>query len=106
MSSSESFLRQSGRLAVLLTAICWPALAQGSSAPTEALLPEWLDLGVEARSRIEFRSNIGYESDRDDTINWTRLRLNVGVAPTSWLRTRRAGRRGSALAQSDQRGQV
>lgn len=91
MSSSESFLRQSGRLAVLLTAICWPALAQGSSAPTEALLPEWLDLGVEARSRIEFRSNIGYESDRDDTINWTRLRLNVGVAPTSWLRLRFQG---------------
>lgn len=90
MIFSESFLRRGTRLAALLTAICWPAMAQ-YAGPSHPDLPEWFNLGVEARSRTEFRSNIDNQSDRDDTINWTRLRLNVGLTPTSWLRFRFQG---------------
>ena len=89
MIFSENFLRQGIRSAALLTAICWPAMAQYASS--NPLLPEWLNLGVEVRSRTEFRSNINNRSERDDTINWTRLRLNVDVTATSWLRFRFQG---------------
>ena len=77
-------------MAAVLAAICWPATAQDVPSPNQHL-PEWLDLGVEARSRTEFRSNINNQSDLNDTINWTRLRLNVGVAATPWLRFRFQG---------------
>lgn len=64
--------------------------AQDPGAATSTL-PSWLDLGVEARSRTEYRTNIGNLANRDDTINWTRLRLNVGVTATPWLRFRFQG---------------
>lgn len=90
MSFSENIFRRGICIAALLTAICWPATGQ-SVPPPNSHAPEWLKLGVEARSRTEFRSNIGYQSDRDDTINWTRLRLNVDVTPKSWLHFRFQG---------------
>ncbi len=64
--------------------------AQDPGAATSAL-PSWLDLGVEARSRTEYRTNIGNREERDDTIDWTRLRLSVDVDAASWLRLRFQG---------------
>jgi len=90
MTFSKNVLRRHICLAAMLAAICWPAAAQDPAKP-KPLLPKWLELGVEARSRTEYRTNIGSQEDRDDTINWTRLRLNVGVAATPWLRFRFQG---------------
>lgn len=90
MTFPQNVLRSRICLAAMLAALCWPAAAQ-DPAKANPLLPEWLDLGVEARSRTEFRSNINNQSERDDTINWTRLRLNVGVTATPWLRFRFQG---------------
>lgn len=80
-----SFIRQTLRLAVVLAAGAFVALGQdggGASAPW----PDWLDIGIEARSRTEFRTNFDNDPDSDDTVNWTRLRLNVGLEATPWLR--------------------
>jgi hypothetical protein len=49
-------------------------------------LPHWLVLNGEYRTRGESVSGIGFKPDNDDTYALGRLRINMGISPTPWLR--------------------
>lgn len=51
-----------------------------------AQLPKWLQIGGELRTRLEGFSGGGFRSDNDDLYLLTRVRLNLGIKPTSWLK--------------------
>jgi hypothetical protein len=46
----------------------------------------WLKLGFEYRGRVETNTGIGYIPGNDDTYYLNRLRLNIAVEATRWLR--------------------
>ena len=46
----------------------------------------WLNIGGELRTRLEGFSGGGFRHDNDDLYMLTRVRLNLGIKPTSWLK--------------------
>lgn len=48
--------------------------------------PDFLSLSGEFRVRTESRQGLGYRQGSNDTYNLVRVRVNIGVEPTSWLR--------------------
>jgi len=65
-----------------------PALAAQSPEPRNLLsrdLPEWLDLGVTMRTRVESRRGLNYAAPFDDSSLLNRARFEVAVRPAeSW----------------------
>jgi hypothetical protein len=59
--------------------------SQSSTPSTDTVLPAWIQVGGQIRARFESPSGIGF-SDRSDDYLLTRLRLNVLVKPTPWLK--------------------
>jgi len=49
-------------------------------------LPTWLNIGGELRTRLESVSGGEFRHDNDDLYVLTRVRLNLGVKPTDWLK--------------------
>ena len=49
-------------------------------------LPNWLNIGGELRTRLEGFSGGGFRHDNDDLYLLTRVRLNLGIKPASWLK--------------------
>src|SRR5262245_33497734 len=49
-------------------------------------LPEWLHLNGEYRSRFEGLGGLGFKPNTDDAFLLGRLRLNMRVSATSWMR--------------------
>jgi hypothetical protein len=49
-------------------------------------LPQWLRLSGEYRTRVEAIGGVGYRPNVDDVYTLGRARLNLTVAPHSWLR--------------------
>lgn len=104
MRHFQPFGRFLARLAVGLTLLSVLASAQSDPAPNKPVLPEWLDLGIDLRSRTELRTNFNSRDERDDLVDWTRLRLNVGVAPASWLKFTFQGQDSRLLRRASWRG--
>jgi alginate export protein len=86
-------------LAVTLLGCAAVAFGQGASpAPqgkTESpsplrsvnqALPKWLRFSGEFRDRVEGRTAFGFRSGDNDAYDLTRLRLNMQLTPTKWLR--------------------
>jgi hypothetical protein len=49
-------------------------------------LPKWLRFNGEYRSRFEGLGGLGFKPDSNDAFLLSRLRLNMKVSPTSWMR--------------------
>ena len=49
-------------------------------------LPDWLNIGGELRTRLEGFSGGGFRHDNDDLYMLTRVRLNLGIKPTGWMK--------------------
>jgi len=49
-------------------------------------LPRWLSLSGQIRARLEMPLGADYKVDSNDAYALSRLRLNLGFKPTSWLR--------------------
>jgi hypothetical protein len=49
-------------------------------------LPDWLNIGGELRSRLEAFSGGGFRPENDDLYMLTRVRLNLGIKPTGWMK--------------------
>jgi hypothetical protein len=65
------------------------AAPSATSAPSDELnhkLPNWLSFTGEARARLEGFTGGGFKPDNDDAYLLTRVRLNMKVQPTSWLK--------------------
>ena len=69
-----------------------PAKA-AAAAPTHLMsdelnqeLPKWLRFNGEIRTRFEGLGGLGFKPDSSDAFLLTRLRLNMKVSPTSWMR--------------------
>ena len=58
----------------------------GQVLAADGVLPSWLTLGGEIRGRMEGASNIRFNPDNDDYYYLHRIRLNIGVRVTPWLR--------------------
>jgi Alginate export len=79
-------------LLFLLSAACL-AHAQNAVPPydrtisslTSERLPSWLKLSGEFRTRVEGRTGFGYQPDNNDAYALIRNRLNVEIAPATWL---------------------
>jgi hypothetical protein len=72
-----------------LAALCaQPATSNQESAWTPASLSRlpWLKLGGEVRARLEAPTAQNFLDGLDDTYDLTRLRLNVRITATPWLR--------------------
>ncbi|MGD0868510.1 MAG: alginate export family protein [Bryobacteraceae bacterium] len=65
-----------------------PAPASRSFADWSPLekLPAWLQLGGEIRGRFERTSGTSLTNNAPDTYYLNRLRVHLGIKPTSWLR--------------------
>jgi hypothetical protein len=48
--------------------------------------PDWLQLGGEARARLESPQGIGFRPGHDDTYLLTRLRFSLGLRPAPWFK--------------------
>lgn len=92
------------RLVVAIAVLSVSVSAQGDPAPAQPVLPEWLDLGIDLRSRTELRTNFNSQDDRDDLVDWTRLRLNVGVTAKPWLKFTFQGQDARLLGRASWRG--
>jgi len=86
MNQSQCRFRSLARLLVGLATAALLATAQDIAGGPALALPEWLDLGAEARLRPTYRTNVSNVEEQDDGVLWTRTRLNVGVTPTPWLK--------------------
>src|SRR5215831_7905337 len=79
-------------LMLLATAVYVRAGDPPAPAPAAAkdliqtYLPSWLELGLQARGRIEAPLGIGFAPGSDDVYYSSRLRFNMGVKPAPWLR--------------------
>ena len=69
------------------------APAQPSQAANKLLsddlnheLPKWLNLSAEYRARVEGFTGGGFKPDTDDAYMLSRVRINLSVAPASWLK--------------------
>ena len=51
-----------------------------------AELPKWLRLGGEYRARVEGFTGGGFKRNTEDAYLLSRLRINMYLLPTSWLR--------------------
>lgn len=72
------------------------------ATPSKAInseLPKWLKLGIEERVRYESLAGIGFKST-DDAYVLNRLRLNMSLAPTSWMRFKFEGQDGRVWGYS------
>src|SRR6185437_10774219 len=49
-------------------------------------LPKWLSIGGEYRSRVEGFTGGGFKANNEDAYLLSRLRLNMIIAPESWLK--------------------
>ncbi len=49
-------------------------------------LPPWIQLGGEYRMRVESFQGMGFRDDSGDTHALNRVRLNLGIRPTGWLK--------------------
>jgi hypothetical protein len=66
----------------------------GATAPGNTLLsedvnnelPHWLRLGAEYRARVEGFTGGGFKPDSEDAYLLSRVRLNMSLLPTSWLK--------------------
>jgi hypothetical protein len=104
MKYSQLYGRLLARLVVGLAAGALLASAQDATGGLRPILPDWLDLRIDLRSRSELRTNFNNQEDRDDAVDWTRLRLNVGVTPTDWLQLTFQGQDARLLGRADWRG--
>lgn len=76
-------------LAVLIAAAADKPNNQEWATPTKPVnkeLPKWLRLGVEERARFESAWGIGFKDGATDSYVLNRLRLNLSVAPTTWMK--------------------
>jgi hypothetical protein len=81
-------------IAVLISSLGLEAQQQmapkpGSSAPSDFVnegLPKWLRFSGEVRARVEGFTGGGFKPNNEDAYLLTRLRLNMKVQPTSWLK--------------------
>jgi len=62
------------------------AAAPASAPDAENRLPDWLQLGAEIRGRFEGPSGASVVSNVSDDYYLSRIRLDVGIKPTDWLR--------------------
>ena len=49
-------------------------------------LPEWLQLGGQIRERFEAPSGTSLTNNNSDAYDFSRIRIDLGIKPTSWLR--------------------
>ena len=65
-----------------------PAKAATKAQPEliQSNLPAWLQFSVQARGRLEAPFGVGYVPDSSDVYYLSRLRFDLGVRPTKWLR--------------------
>jgi hypothetical protein len=63
-----------------------PATPSTSSTRNSGLIPPWLKLGAEFRTRVQFTRNAGFEAGESENFLLTRLRLDFGIEPNNWLR--------------------
>jgi hypothetical protein len=77
---------RSALIAVALAASAAVARAQTGPAASAGNLPPWLHLGIEERLRVEGFSGGTLQPDREDAYALQRLRLNLRLDPTTWMR--------------------
>ena len=66
-----------------------PPAAPAQKLATDGLnqsLPKWLHFNGEFRTRFEGLGGLGFRPDAADAFLLTRVRLNMRVSPTSWMR--------------------
>lgn len=51
-----------------------------------AKLPAWLQLGIQIRGRMEAPSGVSMVNSSSDTYYLSRIRVEIGIKPVSWLR--------------------
>ena len=75
-------------LFVLATLVAETAPPKAAAPWTPASLSRWswLKIGGEVRTRMEAPTAQNFLSDSDDSYDLTRVRLNLRVSPTPWLR--------------------
>ena len=79
-----------------------PTVGNASEEPSRlSVLPSWLKLGAEFRARVELTRHVDFEPRSQDTYYLSRLRFEVGVQPSSWLRLHLQGQDASAPAFND-----
>ena len=67
----------------------WAAASLWAQAPSDELnqvLPGWLRFSGEYRARFEAPDEIGFQGGQDDAYLLNRIRLNLRIAPTDWLK--------------------
>jgi hypothetical protein len=76
-----------------------PAPAQNSllSDDLNSTLPKWVHINGEYRARFEGLSGLGFKPDAADAFLLGRLRLNLRVSPTSWMRFQVQGQDSQAM---------
>ncbi|MCX6620220.1 MAG: alginate export family protein [Acidobacteria bacterium] len=71
---------------LLILGACMAPVQPVMAADSVPWLPAWLTLGAEIRGRMEGFSGIRFDPDHNDSYYLHRLRLNLGVQATPWLR--------------------
>jgi hypothetical protein len=61
-------------------------LAAAAPAQDKSVLPRWLEFNIEQRSRPEGRTGLGFEPGENDACYLSRLRFNIGLLASDWLR--------------------
>jgi hypothetical protein len=78
-------------LAIAAATVCWGAPPTAApydrtlSTYTGELLPRWLKLSGEFRTRVEGRTGFAFEPGNNDAYSLFRVRFNVALVPTTWL---------------------